>query len=177
MINELSVRPKPRNNYAKIAFLVAILISAIGFVTYFIMDRYRGIVGMFAFMMLVTAILFYTKYISPMFCYDITFDSENIPLFVVRQIIGKRQTTLCRFDLADIISVKYENKEQRRAHKTPKGVRKYVYAPTMFPPDVYRLTVKSRYENAEIIIEGTEELAELLRKYSNEARTLRVEEE
>ena len=177
MINELSVRPKPRNNNAKIAFLIAILVSGAGFVTYFVMDKYRSIVGMFAFMMLVTAILFYTKYISPVFCYDLTNDSEDNPLFVVRQIIGKRATTLCRLDLANIISVEYETKAQRKLHKTPTGTRKYVYAPTMFPPDIYRITAQSRYESSEIIIECSEEFAQLLRKYSEEARLLSDAEE
>jgi hypothetical protein len=177
MIKELSFRPEPRNNYAKIIFLVTILVSATAFVTAFVIDRYRGILGMFAIMTLFTAILFYTKYISPVFCYDIIFDSENIPVFTVIKIVGRRQTALCRIDLADIVSIEHETKEERRNHKTPKGVRRYIYAPTVFPKEVYRLTVKNRYENAEIIIEGTKEFAEILKEYSSEARTLRVEEE
>lgn len=177
MIKELSFCPRPKNNYAKIIFLVTILVSATAFVTSFITDKYRGILGMFALMMLVTAIIFYTKYISPVFYYDITVDSENIPVFAVVKIVGRRQTTLCRIDLADIISIEHETKEERRNNKTPKGVRKYIYAPTMFPKEVYRLTVKNRYENAEIVIEGTKEFAEALKKYSSEARMLRAEEE
>ena len=177
MISEFSVRPKPRNNNAKIAFLIAILISAAGFVTYFFMERFRGFVGMFSLMVLVTAILFYTKYISPEFFYDITFDYENTPIFVVRRRVGKRDTTLCRIDIADIVSVDYETRAERRAHKTPSGMLKYVYAPTMLPPDVYRITVRGRYEKCEIIIEASEEFAKLLRDYSAEARSLRLSED
>jgi len=176
MIKEISARPKPRNNNAKIAFLITILISAIGFVTYFLMERFRGFVGMFALMMLVTAILFYTKYISPVFYYDVTFDSSNQPVFVVRKIIGKRATTLCRIDIADISSIAYEKRAEYKAHKTPRGLMKYVYAPTLFPPDVYRITVLGRYEKAEIVIESSEEFANLLLEYSKEAKLLRIEE-
>lgn len=172
MIKEFSVHPKPRNNKAKIAFLIAILVSAAGFVTYFLMDRYKGLIGVFALMCLTTAILFYTKFISPEFYYDITFDSSDNPLFVVRQLVGKRQTTLCRIDLADIVSVKHETAKERKAHSTPLGTRKYVYAPTMLPSDIYRITVKGRYENSEIIIEATEEFAELLISYALKAREL-----
>lgn len=177
MINEFSAHPKPRNKNAKIAFALALAVSAAGFAAYLMMDRYKGVVGLFAMFSLVTAILFYTKFISPSFYYDITFDSEDTPIFVVRQIIGKRQTTLCRIDLADIVAVEYETRAARRAHKTPQDTRKYVYAPTMMPPDVYRMTVRSRYERAEIIIEAGEEFAALLRSYSEEARALRTEEE
>ena len=105
MIQEFSVHPKPQNNNAKIAFLITFLASAVSFVTYFLMDRYRGFVGLLAVMLLVTALLIYTKYISVEFYYDIAVDDESLPMFIVRQTIGKRQTTLCRLDLADILKV------------------------------------------------------------------------
>ena len=173
MIKSFSARPKPQNNSAKIAFAIALAISALCFVAYFLMDRYRGIVGTVAMFILITAILIYTKYISPSFVYDVCFDTENTPIFVVRQLIGKRITTLCRVELADIYEVKHESRAEMRAHKTPKDFKKYVYAPTMIPSEVYRITVKNRYENAEIIIEITGELAELLVSYVAEARELR----
>ncbi len=170
MIKEFSVRPKPKNNNARIAFLITVLLSAAGFVTYFFMDRYKGVVGMAALLLLVTALLFYTKYISPVFSYDITFDSANTPVFVVRQIVGKRITTLCRLDLADITEICKEGKKERKAHKAEKGVKRYIYAPTLFPPEVFRLSVKSMYERAEVIIECSDEFAALISEYSTEAR-------
>ena len=178
MIKEFTVHPKPANKNARIAFLVAILISALGFVAYFSVDRYKGIVGMAALMMLTTAILFYTKYISPEFFYDITTDSEGTPIFVVRQLIGKRQSTLCRVDLADIVSVVKQTAEERKAHKTARGYTAYVYTPTLMPEITYLLTVTSRYEKTEIRIEGTDELAELLLNYAKEASAMRdIDEE
>ena len=177
MIKELTVHPKPQNNNAKIAFGIALGISFVGFAVYFMMDRFRGFVGMFALLTLVTAILFYTKYICPSFYYDITHDYENTPVFVVRQVIGKRQTTLSRIDLASITEVKRENKEERRAHKTPTDFRKYVYAPTLFPKTVYRITVRSRYEKAELIVECSEEFADYLVKCAAFARENYASEE
>ena len=177
MIKEITVRPKPQNNNAKIAFLITLFISFVGFGVYFAMDRYRGFVGMFALFTLVTAILFYTKYIAPSFCYDLTTDSADNPIFVVRQITGKRQTTLCRIDIAEIRSIKKENKTEMRAHKTPVGYRKYVYAPTLFPPFVYRITVIGRYEKAELIIECTDEFAEYLLECVVEASQANTMEE
>lgn len=169
-MKEITVRLKPQNNNAKIAFGIALGISFVGFMVYFAMERYRGFVGVFALFMLVCAILLYTKYISPVFCYDLTFDSEQSPIFVVRQIIGKRQTTLSRIDLMDIASVEYENRSQMRQHKTPKEYRRYVYSPTLFPSEVYRITVSGRYEKAEIVIECTKEFADYIRDASLEAR-------
>ena len=99
MIKEITVHPKPKSNNAKIATLVFVLIAAIGFVFYFQMESYKGLVGVFALCALTTGILFYTKFVSPEFYYDITFDANEEPIFVVRQVVGKRQTTLSRIGL------------------------------------------------------------------------------
>ena len=175
MTSSFSIRPKAANNNAKIVFAITLFISAVIFTFYFFMDKYKGVVGTVGLFVLVTAILIYTKYISPSFCYDVCPDSDDTSVFIVRQVIGKRITTLCRIELADIASVKRETRPEYRAHKTPKGYKKYVYAPTLFPSEIYRLTVLSRYERAEIIIEISEELAELFRSLIIEAKTLRGE--
>ena len=177
MIKELTVSPKPQNKNAKIAFSVAMAISFVAFVIYFLMERFRGIVGMFALLTLVTAILFYTKYIAPVFFYDITFDSEGTPIFVVRQVTGKRQTTLSRIDLENIKKIEKQDKKEQSAHKTPADFRKYVYAPTLFPETVYRITVIGRYEKAEIIVECSDEYADYLRGAAAEAVQSYTEEE
>ena len=174
MNRSFSARPKPANNNAKIFFALTLFLSAVAFAFYFFMDRYKGIVGTVGLFILVTAILIYTKYISPSFSYDVYPDADDVPVFVVRQLIGKRITTLCRIELADIISVKRETRAEAKAHKTPKEYRKYVYAPTLFPPEIYRLTVNSRYEKAEIVIEISAELCELLNSLINEAKELRA---
>ena len=177
MIKEFSVHPKPSNKNAKIAFIVTFLISALGVAFYIMLDRYKGIVGLFAILMLTTSILIYTKFIAVELYYDITFDSEETPIFVVRQITGKRQTTLCRIALGDINSITHETKEEHKRHKTPSGVRKYVYAPTLFPKETYRISAKNRYESYELIIECSNEFAELITDYSKEAKLLVEDEE
>jgi hypothetical protein len=177
MIKEFSVHAKPRNNNAKIMFLILILIAGVGLVGSFFLEHYRGVVGVFALMILVTAILIYTKYISAVFYYDITFDYEETPIFVVRQVVGRRQTTLCRIGLADIQKIELEDKKAKSGHKTPKNVHKYSYAPTLFPKEVYRMYIHNRHETAEIVIEGTAEFADLLRAYAKEAKEAYMEEE
>ena len=47
----------------------------------------------------------------------------------------------------------------------------YSYVPTLDPDVVYRLTSSSIYEKAEILVEVSDEMASLIRKYSVEART------
>ncbi len=177
MIKEFSVRPKPKNNNAKIAFLLSMLAFLLSLATYFIIDKYRGVVGLIAIGFLTAALLVYTKYISPIFYYDITFDTENTPIFVVRRIIGKRQETLARVDIANIKSAEIESAAERKKHKTPTGVLKYNYCPTMCPGEVCRIVLNGRYEKAEILVELSREFADNLLLYAEEARSLSAAEE
>ncbi|MBQ7333489.1 MAG: hypothetical protein IJW38_03985 [Clostridia bacterium] len=176
MINESTVRPKPQNNNAKIAFLITMLLFLVGLVSYMLADKYRGVIALIAICFLTSAILFYTKYIAPVFFYDILIDSEGVPLFVVRQQTGKREVTLARIELADIQDVKMESREERKKHKTDRGVLKYNYGPTLNPAASCRIFYKSRYESSEILIEVSEEYREMLLSYSKIARELRTDE-
>ena len=172
MINESTVRPKPQNNNAKIAFLITMLFFLLGVATYIVIDRYKGVVGLVAICFLTSAILFYTKYIAPVFFYDIIISADGAVLFVVRQRTGKREVTLGRIDVKDIVDAKIEGREERRKHKTEGGVLKYNYGPTLNPESVCRITHKSPYEKSEILIEVSYEYAEMLVYYSKIAREM-----
>ncbi len=176
MITEFTLRPKASNRralYLAIAFLVG---AAAFMVLYFALPVYKGVVGVVAIALLAAAILVYTKYISPSFYYDITV-VDGLPLFVVRQLIGKRYTTLCRIELRTIIKIEKQEKTERRAHQTPVGYVRYSYAPTLMPEVTYLITSVSRYEKAEITIEANDEFASLLSRYAEEARALYAEAE
>ena len=178
MINEFSSRVRSSNINARVAFFALLATAIATFAVYFLIPQGKGIVGVVGIAFITAAVLIYTKYVACEYYYDVTFDSDGTPVFVVRQITGKRQTTLCRISIADIVSATVESATERRAHKTPAGYRKYVYTPTLAPAATCRLAVSSRYEKAEIVIECGEELAGLLLTYALEARErMRLDEE
>ena len=147
MINEFSVKPKPKNNNAKIVTVIALGLGALTIIVSMLIPKFRGVVGTVGVCFLVTAILLYTKFVTPVYYYDVVLDNNGLPLLVVRQVVGKRATTLCRVDVYAIRKMESQTGKESRAHKTPAGMKKYVYTPTLFPPSVYRLTVISEYEN------------------------------
>lgn len=173
-MRELSINAKPTNNKAKTVFFILLILSAFDVGAYMLLRRFEvpksGLVGFLAIGLITGAVLIYTKYVSPKYYYDITEDSCGTPVFVVRQVIGKRHSTICRIGLAEIQRIDRETREQRRAHKTPFSYRKYVYLPTMSPSITYRLTTVSRYEKAEILIEITDEAASYLSEFVREAK-------
>ena len=172
MIREFSVKPKPSNNKARLAFVACMSLSFLFILISTLMDSYKGIVSLLGVTLLICATVLYTKYISPVWFYDITFDSDGSAVLVVRQQIGKRHTTLCRIGLSEILKVEKESANDRHSHRTPSGYTKYSYMPTLDPKESYRLTTSSRYERAEILIESSEGFADLLAAYSAEARKL-----
>lgn len=173
MIREFSVKPKPTNNKARMGFALSMALSFAFITISTLIPIYKGLISLVGVAALTLGMILYTKYISPVWFYDITFDSDNTPIMVVRQQIGKRQTTLCRIGLAEIVKVEKESAKERRSHKTPDGVIKYSYLPTLDPKESYRITTSSAYERAEILIESSDGFAELLVSYSVEARELR----
>ena len=178
MINEFSVNPKPQNKSAKVACLACLTVFAAAVVCYMTLSHYKGLIGLAAIIFLTVGIMIYTRYIAVKYYYDVTFDSESHAVLSVRQITGKRQTTLCCIYLSSIESIARETKEERRAHKTPFGMRKYNYTPTLIPSLTYRIESKSRLESCEIRLEITDELAEKLREYVAEAKAIaKMEEE
>lgn len=177
MISEFFSHVKPTNQKAKKLMITLLTIGSIITVIYILADRFKGVIGLFALVFIVGAVFVYTKYIGVEYYYDITFDSQGAPVFVVRQLSGKRQTTLCRIDLYAIVKIEKLSASQRKTHRAPAGYKRYIYLPTLNPEAVLLLTVHSPHERAEITIEAPEEFADLLAKYSIEARESRFDDE
>ena len=140
------------------------------------MERYRGIIGLFGVVLLTAALYVFIKYVSCEYYYDVVL-TDNEPLFVVRQKIGKRSTVMSRITLSSIIEVVPQTALQKRSHKTPAGYLRYFFIPTMMPELTIRITSVTRYEKSEIVIEASKEFAELLSEYSKEATLVYPNEE
>ena len=168
-----TVKAKSTNRNARVVFITSLIITLLGAVAYAVARALNveksGLVGFVPLIAITVAVFFYNKYISSVYYYDVTFDSQGYALFVVRQVIGKRQSTLCRIGLAEILKIERESPSERRAHKTPSDHRRYVYLPTFMPEVTYRIIARSRYERSEIRIECSDEFASLLRDYAAEA--------
>lgn len=177
MIKDFSAHPKPQNSNAKVVMWLFFGLGAVAAVFSVALDSYRGVVGLVALALISSGILMYTKYVSVAFYYDILGEDMDTPLFVVRQRVGKRDVTLCRVELADIVSVKRETAAERKAHVREQGTAYYVYAPTLNPPVSYRMRVSNPRENAELILEGTDEFFSRVIELASEARELRIDEE
>ncbi len=172
MIREFSSRVKPTNRKASFFAFLALTLFAVSVAVYLSLDKYRGIVGLFALAFIAVTVLLYTKYVIAEYFYEITFDSFGSAVFVVRQRVGKKDTTLCRLDLHNIVRIEKQSREERAKHNTPYGYVKYVYVPTFLPTDTHLIVAASRYEKAEITIECPDEFAAVLSSYAEEAKEI-----
>lgn len=177
MIKELSVRAKPANRKAHVISAACLIAAAVLFVTRLIVNRFAGIIDLGTIGCITASVFLYTKYISSNYYYETMITTDGEPLFLVRRLTGKRSTTLCRISFAEILSVKAESAEEFKKHKTPRGVVKYLYTPTLFPEKVYRIQMRSAYERAEIVIECSDEFAALISSWAKEARVSREDDE
>ena len=175
MISEFTLRPKATNKRAQYLIAACLFGAAAFFVVYLAVEHYKGLVGLGTLAFITAAVFIYTKYVAREYYYDILIANDT-PLFVVRQLTGKRYSTLCRIELRSIMKVERMSATERREHKTPEGFVKYNYMPTLGPETVYLITSISRYEKAEICIEANDEFAALLTSYATEARESYVED-
>ena len=177
MIREHYSRIKSSNANAQKLFYALLCVAALLFVAYCTTPLYKGIIGLVCVAAITAAVLIYTKYVGVEYFYDITFDSEGTSVFVVRQVTGKRSSTMCRIDLSSIVKIERLDAAAKKAHKPEAGYTSYFYLPTLSPESVLMLKVSSRREHAEIFIEANDEFASLLSTYSEEARSLAADED
>ncbi len=170
MIREFFTKTKSSNNKARFAFIASLSGAFLLIMISTLIPLYKGLVSLVGISLLSVALVIYTKYIAAVYYYDIIYGSDNLPLFVVRQQTGKKYTTLCSIALHEITQIDKETAKQRREHKTPFEMKKYSYLPTIDPAESYRITTVGRYQQAEILIECSEEFAEVLRSYVKEAK-------
>ena len=177
MIREFSVRPKPKNQNARHLFFVLLGSAAATVILSYFLSSYKGIVQLGSLILLVAAVLIYTRYIGAVYSYEVTFDSDETPIFVVCQFSGKRRTSLCRVDLADVIGIETLTNEAYRAYKTESGTKRYNYTPTLNPPEVHLMRVRSRTERADVFLELSSECRDTLLSYAEYARAARSADE
>lgn len=166
---EISLHAKPSNKNASIITAASIISAAACIGVCFFIERYKGIFGILAMIFFTVAIVFYTKYTAAEYIYDLSTDGEGYPLFIVRSRTGNRITTHLRLDLYSIRRVERLSQAELKGRKTDTGVLKYTYTPSFLPCEVVLLTVRSRYERADVVIEAPTEFSALLAENAKRA--------
>lgn len=169
MISEMTITPKAENNKARIFTAVLGTLGAFIFGISMFVELYSGLIALAAMLMIVAALTIAVKYLLSEFKYEIL-NADGEWLFVVGQRSGKRYTTLCRVSLASVRSI--EKVSAKADGKRDLEYARYKYLPTFMPESYFVMTVSSRYERAKISLQLTDEMAELLRSYAEEARLL-----
>lgn len=169
-MRDFKICPKPQNRNAQYLFVSVLIAGAVAFGVSFVFDSRRGLLQLLAVCFLVTAVFVYTKYIGVSYVYEMTEDADGTPVFVICQRTGKRISTLCRVSLCDVTAIEKLTGDERRERKVRQGFVRYVYTPTLFPDTVYLMTSAGRYESSEIVLEGTDEFADMLRRAVAEAK-------
>lgn len=174
MIREFAVRPMPKNQNARRLFFILLGAAVATVAISYFLPSHKGIVQLASLILLVSAVLIYTRYLGSTYSYEVAHDTEGTPIFLVTQLTGKRRTALCRVNLADIQSIEVLTGAQYRAYKPEVGIKKYNYTPTLHPDEVHLMQVRSRTENAVVFLELSEEYRSMLLSFIEEAKALRA---
>ena len=137
-------------------------------------SRYTVLIAAVAFIL---GIVVHTKYVAVELYYDVITQGVDEPLFVVRYKTGKRVSTMCNIEIADVTSVTQETSAERRAHKKERDVSLYNFAPTLFPEKTYRMCVRNKHAKCDLILEGSDDFFKMILDISEQARTIRESRE
>lgn len=161
MIKEAYVTAIPKNKAAKYVFLGLVGTALILAVLANLGAGYSGIIWLAALIFATSAIYVYNRFVGAAYLYEVRMDG-GIPSFVVAMRVGKTSKVLARLDLSSIVEVREMSRKEYRSHRCEKGIVKYAYYPTMSPDSLYLVSVRSQYENLDVLIEADAELAEAL---------------
>lgn len=172
MISPISIKPEPKNNKARHVFFACLGSAILVMVLYMLLPKFKGVAGVVALGFITAAIYVYNRYVCAVYFYDVTVDYNDNEIFVIRQIIGKRETTLCRVDLTSIQNVRALTREEMKKYKPARDTSRYAYYPTLSPDVVHLIEVRSSYEKADVFVELTEDQARTISAYAAEAREI-----
>lgn len=165
MLNEMTCYSKSKNKASSYVLLGLGGTSMLFVLAAMITPKYSGLVWMVAFAFIVASIYVYTRYVGAEYCYGIV-EGVGKPSFTVGMKVGNTAKTVARLDLDSITEVRRLSGKEYREYKCEKGVMKYPYFPTMFPSEVYLVSVRSEYESADVFIEADESFIEALSSYA-----------
>ena len=158
MVKEFFIHARPSNKKASTVVRGAIISAALCLIACFFINRYQGVVSTAAVIFAAVAILFYTKYVTAEYIYELVNDSEGVALFVVRTRTGRRETTMLRLPLYAIASIERVSGEEMQKTRTDPSYPRHNYCPTFRPESAVLLRFRSRFDSADVYIEVSDEL-------------------
>ena len=172
MTPEISVHARPTNNKARIAVCACFISALIILTVSALVDKYKGVLGFIMLIALTSAIFIYVKFLATKYIYDLTTSQEGAPILIARSITGKRESTLMRIELAQVILVERLEGDEIHSYRTEAGVLKYVYSPTLMPEALTLIKMRAAYQKADILIEAPKEFEALIKDTAEKAREL-----
>lgn len=135
-----------------------------------ISPKYQGVISLVAVVGLTASVLIYQRYVTADYGYVVTEGESGMAALLFTKRLGKRVTTMAYLPLYSILSIQRFTKTELKQHKTPKGARKYNFAPTLSPDFVYVISSRTGEAEFEIIIECIPEVADRILEYSAYAK-------
>jgi hypothetical protein len=153
-------RPQRKNCYAQLMILWFFLAAAGCFIASSFLPAFPFILQSVGLLLLVPAIQLIARYCATRYLYRLaTYEDGNVDLDVYAYRGGDKMQLVCRVGLEEITGVKALTKENRRA---PKGLRRYSYAPDMFPCEALVLSVTNADGDCEVLICPDEHMKNIL---------------
>ena len=175
---DFTYRPKTDGKRILPTVLVIAALSAVLVVLSATLPYYRGVVSLIAVIGICVSLYLAMRYIMSDFVYTVyTGGSETPPLLLIYRRMGRRESLMCRVELAMLCEIKQVAKAQKNAHAPDPNAQKFNFCPNFSPDSYYVLIARGREVNMELSLEITPEVSERLLSYAEIARQMDAEDE
>lgn len=161
MLEPKSMSVKAKNDAARSVLFGLLGTSAIFVIAAMYSSMLTGVLWIIALAFITATIYVYNRHVGSEYYYDIGMDGGKESL-VVSMRVGKTVKTLARLDISSVTEVRRMTRKEFRSHKCERGVFKYPYFPTMFPTEVYLVSIRSDHEQLDLFLELDEDFAKAL---------------
>ena len=153
-------RPPRKNCYAQLMILWLFLAAAGCFIASSFLPDFPFILQSVGLLLLVPAIQLIARYCATRYLYRIaTYEDGNVDLDVYAYRGGDKMQLVCRIGLEEITATAALTKDNRRP---PRGVRRYGYAPDLFPREALVLSITNADGDCEVLLCPDEHIASIL---------------
>jgi hypothetical protein len=153
-------QPPRQNAIARLLTVTLFAISAACFVLSSLLPKLAVIPQAVGLVLLVPAIQLITRYVVTRYLYRLCpYEDGNVDLDVYAYRGGDKMQLVCRVGLEEITAVAALTKDNRRP---PRGMRRYGYAPDLFPREALVLSITNADGDCEVLLCPDEHIASIL---------------
>ena len=164
-----SYRRLPDKKKAFPLFFSLLFPSCILFIVSMNISKYAGVMSLLSVVGLTASMLVYIRYVTSDYSYSVGPGENSEAFLIFTKLVGKRRSMMGCVPLYAVKSIEKLAYSDLKNHKRLKNVRRYNFAPTFMPSEIYFLKAQFGTESYEVVLEASDDFSARILEYARYA--------